>query len=1148
MIPVLIFLSGLSALIYELLWIKTLTLVFGSTIYAVSAVLTVFFSGLALGNYYFGKRSDISRNPLQLYGILELLIGLYAILYPHILNLLTPLYLAGDSFLEWPSATHLLRFMVTMMVLLPPASMMGGTLPLLVSDLAGRKGAVGRSTAFLYSLNTAGAIAGSLLAGFFLIGYSGVNGSMEIAALINVAVAIIALVTSRSRSRSIRSDSTVEWRSSAQYDNMSEQPPDVFFRVILLVAGVSGFASLGYEVVWTRMLIHYTGTTTYAFTTILATFLVGIAGGGYVSHRLMRGKRNLWLALALIEAGIGVTAVISTAVIDNMTAIDAGLNSLIASPIGGGWREGLLITLCRSSAVMFFPAFLMGMSLPAAVGIVDKGRETAGRTVGNVFSVNTSGSIAGSFLAGFVLIPVLGVGWTMILLSAVNVALSLLLLACDPIERHSRGLLAFMGALLFVLVVVPRKELFRSIYPPESLVCFIEGPSSTVAVVSDQDPLNPGYLRMFVDGNGLSGTDYSGRRYMKLLGHLPVVLSGGEPEDALVICLGTGMTLGAVSLCPTLKRLDCVEISKEVVEAAAYFEENNNHVLEHERARIVIDDGRSFLQTSRRSYDLITLEPPPPRSAGVVNLYSREFYLQAGNRLKEGGVLCQWIPLHDQSEEDVKTLVRTFLDVFPHVTCWLIERNELALVGSRVPQSIDLARIRELFEHEETASDLASVDIVDAYDLLSLYLMDDSGLREYAGTGEIVTDDRPVIEFFLFHGGNYSYRYSPGVRESYLPALENMRNYRGDVRSLIPAWRQLRSHELFDHKMAIRHFTDATILRNRGDEEGAKREFQFAAKSVSDNSYALHYLGVSDEQLAEVRKRVETDGGNLALLNRLGYIYSMRGESGAARRTFERVLALEPSNTDARINLGIVLEEAGEIKEAESAFRKVGTGASGDLSNVLASRLEVLAAKDTARRSDDPALINEVALMLWNLRKYKDAVSWFVKATAVSPEWELAYYNLAATYEAIGRYADALEYYERSYNLKKSGEAANNIEKLRFLLSIEKEGAAEVELTDGQRMHVAWDDPRSHNQLGIRFYRNREYHEAIGSFMRAVEEKPDYAEALVNAGDSYRETGDFRAALSCYRRARDLDQSLEEAIDKRTEMLEREPYAVSANR
>ena len=1139
MIALLVFASGFTALVYEIIWIKTLTLVFGTTIFAVSTVLTAFFSGLALGNRYFGKLSDRSRHPLILYGALELATGIYALLYPLVHLGVSRLYLVTvPSDITSTPAIPLVRFLLGLAALLPPTIMMGGTLPAVVRHAAGERGEVGRPLASLYAINTAGAALGTLVAGFFLIGTFGVRASMISMAAVNLSIAGTVFALYRRETASgprSRGDGLARGRRGAF---STDRNAGEGYRFILLVSGLSGLASIGYEVVWTRMLIHYTGTTTYAFSTILVTFLVGISAGGYLARRLLGRDRDLWPVLAIIEGAIGLLALISTAAIDRLPLIDQVLSARLNPSGVGQWQVGLLISMIKNAAVMILPALCMGLSLPVAVGLVGRGVEEAGRTVGDLFSANTLGSIVGSFAAGFAFVPLMGTGWTITLLASLNLLLALALIRRSRIERRKRNYLLVSGLLLLACVVsLSRKEMFREVYPPEDLVFFAEGVTSTVAVVRDEDPLNPAYLRMFVDGNGLSGTDYSGRRYMRLLGHLPVILAGGRPESALVICLGTGMTLGAVSRYRSVEVLDCVEISRGVVEASAFFYGENHGVLEDGRLNLILDDGRNYLLRTSRRYDVITLEPPPPRSAGVVNLYSREFYRQVRDHLEPGGRLCQWIPLHDQSEEDVKVLIRTFLDVFPHVTCWWIERNELALIGSVGPQSIDWERLGGIFDVPEVGSDLASIDITDPYDLLSLYLTDERGLREYVGGGEIVTDDRPVIEYFLFRGGNRTYRYSPYVREPYLPVLEEMTIHLGDVRSILRHTERLDRRRFYERWVTARHLIDATILRNQGKEDAARREFRLAVRRTG-NGYAGHYLGISDSQLAEAVRRAEADPTNVDALNRAGYIYFERGETGTAVRYFRRVLDVDPTNLGALLNLGRALEEAGDLDAARRRFSRAKELAGGDLSRMIDVRLGIIAAIDSARTRPDPEAFHRIGLAYWGLKEYERAARWFERAASGSPGWEVARYNLAAAYETMRRYDEALRRYEESYRLTRNAQAENNVEKLRLFLAIEREWSGDIDLVNGGSLHVGWDDPAARNLLGIRFYRNGEYAQAVAAFLRAVREKPDYAEALVNAGDAYRAMGRAADAEGCYARAERMDPSLGEVLDRRRKLLE----------
>ena len=527
--------------------------------------------GLALGAYIVGRRIDRTSNPLRVYAFLELGVCVWAILLFPLLQAARPLY-AKIQFMSGLSGTFhsLIIFFLAALPLLPPAIFMGATLPSLLSFLersggSGRSG-IGRNVRLLYGLNTLGAVVGTLICGFVFIGRIGLVRTDVLTASLNLILFLTALFLS-SRWEPLKPVSGIWIRGDAPVPGESKYGGYGTSRrnLLILLYAASGFTALAYEIIWTRILIHYVGTTYYAFALMLAIFLFGIGVGSivfrWISRRILISIFHFGVTEFLIGifGGLGLVGV---------TWLSSLHESLLEAAGGGWWGEAVIILLA-SGSLMILPTFLFGIAFPMVSEIISKNRLEAGRNVGIVYSANTVGSIGGAMAATFLVIPLLGTGGGVILCSVINLAIAAIAFLIDARRRT----VIFTAAAAIVAVLMPAllpSSVLNRMFPEEVTLFEEEGSEATVAVIRDQGPLSLDFKRMIVDGNALSGSDYSGRRYMRLLGLLPVLLCE-NPERVLVICLGTGMTLGASASHERTREVLCVEISPEVARAARQF-------------------------------------------------------------------------------------------------------------------------------------------------------------------------------------------------------------------------------------------------------------------------------------------------------------------------------------------------------------------------------------------------------------------------------------------------------------------------------------------------------------------------------------------------------------------------------------------------
>jgi predicted membrane-bound spermidine synthase len=755
------FASGACALVYQVVWVRRLLLIVGTTTGAVSTVLAVFMAGLGLGAWLFGSAADRSRAPLRLYAFLELGIGLYALLLPGLIAVSTPAYVGVARHLtDEPALLLLVRVVLGFLLLLVPTVLMGGTLPVLVRYVGRSLDRFGAALGILYGANLAGGVAGSLAAGFVLIPALGVQAASLAAVTANLAVGVAALaVAARARSAAA-GDSRESLPGRADPAAPAAAPaaiPDAARPLVWTAVFLSGLLSMAFEVLWSRILVFSLGSTVYAFTLILATFLTGLALGSRLA--VATGRRHhplLVLGVALVAAGIAamVMAPIST----RSEAVIVALSSRF------GWTGDVFLaaTALCAALVVLMPATLMGLVLPLGMQLLVDDLAWAGRRVGSAYLANTVGCVLGSLLAGFALIPLLGLTRALLVLAGVQVALGCaFLLRAEVARERRRPLLALSGALVIAGVVVA-SALLRGPNPFDPALA-ASGNGAPV-VEAHRDAIGSSVSVVTYPGGDrtlrIDGFEASSNKaeaaYMPMMTHIPMLLHP-DPRRLLVVCFGTGATAGAGLLYPGVS-IDVVDINRTVFDVAPYFAATNHGVARDPRARLVVDDGRNFLLTARQRYDVITSEPMPPHQAGVVNLYSREYYLLARERLERGGLIVQWLPIHLLTVDESLRILKTVQDVFPETTLWLHGHTGIIVARRDVPIQIDLARVAVAFAPGPLRADLGRLGLETPLDFALLAVMGPDEIRAATSTVRPVTDDHPSLEFHRFRHPLQEYR------------------------------------------------------------------------------------------------------------------------------------------------------------------------------------------------------------------------------------------------------------------------------------------------------------------------------------------------------------------------------------------------------
>jgi spermidine synthase len=735
------FFSGASGLIYQTVWVRMLTRYLGATTHATATVLVVFMTGLSLGSYLAGRRADRVKQPLLGYLLLELAIGASGLLASFaIIRGLGGYYIqvhhwVGDS----PAALLAARVVFVIPCLLLPTLLMGATLPFLIAFVSRLGQDFQAGLGRLYSVNTYGAVVGVLAAGFVLIGELGEAASLLIAAGLNGAAVALALVLWQTQAEPVTGTTATTDQDVRPYSTTQR-------RMAFVTLFVSGLTALAYEILWSRLLVLLLKTSIYAFSTMLATFLLGIAWGSAYAARSQHVRRAPLATVAFLEMFIGLWTVVGLWLLPFFFTLQAN---------GVSFRGQLAMDGLACVAIIFPVAFCFGVQFPAAVRCCLRLAAAPGRTTGQAYTVNTVGTIVGSLTAGFFLIPLLGTARTMFVLASINLLLGCALFLVAPsAERPRRRLTGAAGLVLLFAVFLTTTgdsyrtimaELVRSLWGGEGeILDYLEGAEATTIPAGGPDRLQ---RVLFINGTNMSLL----LTETKLITHLPYVLTQ-KPKRLLVICAGMGTTMRSASLYPDLE-IDVVDIVPEVFRCFGYFHRDIARVLDHPAGlRLHADDGRSFLLTHSDRYDLISVDPAPPlHSAGTVNLYTREFFELCKARLTPGGAFCLWVP--PASESEAIMIMKSFHDVFPEGALWGgLEYEGFYLIGGHRSFRQTPGQLSAVVDRLSTIEELGewSPTYRDREKLRDLYLTDGAGLGRLVAEARAVTDDNPYTEFPLW--------------------------------------------------------------------------------------------------------------------------------------------------------------------------------------------------------------------------------------------------------------------------------------------------------------------------------------------------------------------------------------------------------------
>jgi spermidine synthase len=768
------FLSGVAGLVDEVVWSKYLAGLLGSTTVAHTIVLATFMAGLALGNATFGRRSDRGIRLIKLYALLEIAIGAFCLFFPEVFNLFTSLYISAAQPLGADSAwIGPLKMVTAGCTILIPTFLMGGTLPVLARGIVEDIGDVTAGVGRLYFINSLGAVVGVGLGGFYLIPTLGLDVSIRLSAAINLLLGFLFLFWDRHLEKAGRSLRVAS--SSPELPEEIIQFTPRTQRIVLIVIGLSGAASMLYEVAWTRLLSLVLGSSSYSFTIMLLTFILGITLGSLAVSKLFsnpnleeRPNPLVWLAIA--EIAVFATILPILPIYDELPFAFATIASILErTPENFGLYLTIKVVVCL--VLMFLPTFFIGMTLPLASRIAVNRMEVLGKGVGSVFSVNIMGGVIGTILTGLWLIPTLELWGTLVLGMGLSLALGLTVLWISPgLPSLVRRGVPTACILLFALVVGffgewDRKLLNYGIYrhkdfafdsveelqkmiSPLELLYARDGRDSSVAVIKDTRTDNI-YLKVNGKTDAGTGQDMATQLW---LGHLGMLLHP-DARDTMVIGLGSGITPAAILRHPDTT-VDVVEISEAVVEAADYFKGHNYDVLRNPRLSLHVTDAKEYFHMRPDTrYDLIVSEPSNPWMAGIGGLFSKEYFEELREHLAEDGLVVQWLHLYELNDTLARVILNTMTSVFENVEVWdAYGLRDVLVVASKQPVSFDMKKTTARLQLPQVLQDLnrphLPLQARSTQHLLDRQILSNTVLREeFPGVPPFNTDLKPILEY-----------------------------------------------------------------------------------------------------------------------------------------------------------------------------------------------------------------------------------------------------------------------------------------------------------------------------------------------------------------------------------------------------------------
>jgi spermidine synthase len=1072
------FFSGVTGLIYEILWTRMVVAIIGSSPFIISMILTVFMGGLGLGSFLASRTIDHVREPMKLvktYGMLESAIGAYGLAIPAFLVVFRPLYgLLYNQLFSHFILYNFLVFLGCCILLCVPVICMGATLPILCRFYIVRLSHLGTHAGVLYGLNTVGAALGALLCGFWLINLLGVWGTLILAVFINGTIGLSCILVSF-KARGQQGGEEQAAAESLQYSQeVAAERSGVYeyrgaLAGALIIFAISGFCAMAYEVIWTKLLGLIVGPTTYSFTIVLVTFIFGLALGSMFFGWLADKTRQVIWLLLFTQATAGLSVLAVSQLLGNSQMFFAKLIFQFSNRFA---------TLNISKAAilfvfMFLPTFCLGATFPLVGKIYTKSVSTVGKSIGLAYMVNTIGAVSGSFAAGFILIPLVGQQGGLRIAIALQLFTSLVITGVILNRNRQNFLKALPAAVLalpglflcfgfpswdYNLHTVGRYHRFDKtqtdlentsflqalLQGPEilaraqrgELVYHADGLSGFTAVRMYPNPLGGNYFALTISGKP-DASSHADMMTQSLLAHFPMLFHP-NPKKVMVLGLASGITAGEVLYYP-VDQLDVIDINRQMVAASDFFIPWNNNVLSNKKTNLIIQDGRAHLQLTKQKYDVIISEPSNPWMAGLAALFTRDFFVLARNALNDNGIFVQFMYVYQMDWPTFSIVGRTFAQVFPNSMMISTEPSgkgdDYLLIGFKGVNKLNLENAERRISYTRQSKD---VTLTDPRLLYRLIVSED--LQKLFGQGPINTDNRPRLEFAA---PRLMYRDDTEIRSNLISKVW----LRPETKSIVEQAVSDVNEQIDFAAYALSVNAPFKNMVDLSKTTAAQKERFFKLAEAYCARDMVDFALFGSEELTERCREIQIDRieKNIELMPSKSYsyfyladLYSEQNKLDKAVANYLNTLRLKPDDSAAHVNLGAVLSRQGDLDGAIRHFEEA---------------LQI--------RPGIPEVHRNLGVVLARQNKLDQAVSHYNEALRIKPDFASARRELGDILTGQGKYDQAVAEYK---------------EVLRLFP----------------------EDQVARNSLGIAFAKQGKFDEAVIHFSEVLQMMPDFRPALRN--------------------------------------------------
>lgn len=1037
------FLSGFTGLIYEILWIRMIVKLIGGAPFAVSIVLTIFMAGLGLGSYIASRTIDRIKNPANLvglYGLLQIIIGIYGLLIPLFLTWCKPLFsILYNQFFEHFMLYNFLTFIECSVLLCIPVICMGATLPILCKFYVNTMDRLGTNAGRLYGLNTIGAALGSLACGFWFLSIWGMRGTLYFAVAMNLVIGFLCLLNSvilRSSCKKYIAEETLIQQAEPQPAE-KDQKKGLLYGALIIFA-VSGFCSMAYEVTWTKLLGLLVGPTTYSFTIVLVTFILGLALGsmffGYLADKF--SKPMTLLICTQIIAGLlalGVSQIL-------------GNSQLFFAKLLFTFQEDFALQNALKGVVLFcfmiLPTLCLGATFPLVSKIYTQRMANIGRSIGFAYTINTIGAVLGSFCAGFVLIPLFGKEMSIRLLVSLQLICALLIALVVMVKSAKLKLIPLAVPVLAGVVLCfyfPQwnreqltlgkyhrfdeyEKVIKNVGWLESLksgrnlleysqqgeiVYFSDGIGGFITVMRYVNPLGGYYYKLIISGK-TDATSHGDMPTQTLSAHFPLVFHP-NPKKVMVLGLASGVTAGEVLDYP-IDQLDVLEISKQVVTASDFFRPWNSDVLSDPRTNLIVQDGRAHLQLTDQMYDVIISEPSNPWMSGLATLFTKDFFELCKDRMTENGILVQWVHTYQMDWQTVELIGRTFTDIFPNNIMIATEPAgfgaDYLMVGFKNGANLSLQTAQQNFAYTQKSKNIKLRDPKLFYRMIVA-----ENLKELFGPGPVNSDVQPILEF---SAPKLIYHSDTTIQEN----ITSNGVLREETQNIVE---QLYSNIDSQIDFAEYAFSVNSPFKNmvnvpKASTEQRERFYKFFEDFVKrdvikynligDPQLRQRCIGIQKKQIEENVASMGSKAEKAACYKLLGEIYLKNKMLDESVESYVKALKFKPEDSETHYNLGIAYAQKGLIDQARKTLERANN-LSPQYTTITHKILGIAFFKHgktqeaiTAFRKylqeepDDFQIHNQLGAALGQVGQVDLAIQHFKQALKINPEYESALENL----------------------------------------------------------------------------------------------------------------------------------------------------------